>query len=130
MTKQLSWDTIEKVIENAEDWLVSSLTLFTDESCDLDEIGCYAISLSRRKNQHCIFYGHSSWCCDLDNFAFDIYEVRTDNIMNSKKILENIKQTALKLAADKDEQELKDIRLNGLFIDVYCGWQKVLENLH
>lgn len=130
MTKQISWDTLEKVIENTESWLVSSLTLFTDESCDLDEIGCYAISLSSRKNQHNIFYGPSCWSGDLDNFAFDIYEVRADNIMNSKKIVENIKQMALKLACDKEEQELKDIRLNGLFIDAYCGWKQVLENIH
>lgn len=130
MTKQLSWDTLEKVISNADNWLTSSLTLFTDETCDLDEIGCYALSLSLRRHLNTIFYGHSTWSGDLDNFAFDIYDVRTDNKMNAKKIVENIKAIALKLAADKSDQELKDIRLNGLYIDVYCGWKTFLESLH
>lgn len=131
MTIQLSWDTLEKVILNAENWPVASLILWTDKNCDIDEIGCYPVCISKRQNQHIVYYGPVGWCgADLDDFAFDIYEVRTDNIMNSKKILENIKQMALKLACDKDEQEFKDLRLNGLFVDENCGWEKVLDNIH
>lgn len=126
MTKQLSWDTLEKVIAAADNWPVSFLTLYTDETCDLSKTDRHFVTLSYRKDKHILYYGPSTW---RDDFAFDIHELRCDNIMNSKKILENVKQMCLRLACHKEEQEFKDLRQKGPFISEYQGWKKILDSL-
>jgi hypothetical protein len=129
MERQISWDTLEKVIATADNWLVSFLTLYTDETCDLSETDCHSVTLSYRKDKHILYYGPSTWSDDFDDFAFDIHELRCDNRMNSEKILENVKQMCLRLACHKEEQEFKDLRQNGPFISEYRGWEKILDNL-
>jgi hypothetical protein len=56
MERRISWDTLEKVIATADNWLVSFLTLYTDETCDLSETDCHSVTLSYRKDKHILYY--------------------------------------------------------------------------
>lgn len=129
MEKRISWDTLEKLITVADNWLVDSLTLYTDETCDLSETDCHSVTLSYRKDTHILYYGPSTWSDDFDDFALNVNEIRVDNRMNAKKIVENTKLMCLRLACHKEEQEFKDLRQNGPFISEYSGWKHILDSL-